>query len=259
MGKQLTISDITDSDKIQKLVNENKLAQKFTNQYKSFGKGKHIGIKGRILTTGKDWDIAYRIDNVNPVSIIAKDTKTNKYLFVVQPRASLEGKKLVLSFPAGLIEKENSITKLNQKITEKATKLGKKPELVPKKFHKYEKEPALLTGLLELKEETGYFPQSCKMVSDPKNPMPKSAGLTNESDNVIKCSMNPKSQSNQMNEKGEDISFIWLTPTEFLKTVKKMDSDHITVENNAWNYMKGIDDGFKECDKHGLKRMRQKK
>ena len=224
-----------------------------TDEYTEFGKGTRVGVKGRKINAEKpfNWDIAYRIPSTNPVSIIATNEKKDKYLFVTQVRPPLEGKKLVLSFPAGLIEPENTIEKLNQNIIKKtekrslALKKSIEPELVPKMFKTWEKEPALLTALLELKEETGFFPKSCKIISDPKNPMPKSAGLTNESDNVVECIVNPKSVNNPIPEKTEDIGFIWLSPNEFLDVVKKMPKDKVAVENNAWMYMKGMSEGMK--------------
>lgn len=263
MKKQLQKEDLTDPAKVDSLLNDNSMAQIMTDEYIEFGKGKRIGVKGRKMNDPKGsftWDIAYRIPLTNPVSIIAKDENGEKYLFVIQLRPTLDGKKLVLSFPAGLIEADNTIAKLNQKIIERTKKrslvLKKeiKPDLVPDQFKALESEPALLTALLELKEETGFFPISCKLISNPKNPMPKSAGLTNESDNVVECIVDSKSVSDPIPEKTEDIAIIWLTPMEFLALVEQLPSEKVVVENNAWMYMKGIMDGIHHANKKKAKK-----
>lgn len=262
MKKQLQKEDLTDSVKVDSLLKDNAMAQIMTDEYLEFGKGKRIGVKGRKMNDPKGsftWDIAYRIPLTNPVSIIAKDETGEKYLFVIQLRPTLEGKKLVISFPAGLIESDNTIAKLNQKIIERTKKrslsLGKEiiPSLVPDQFKIFESEPALLTALLELKEETGFFPISCKLISNPKNPMPKSAGLTNESDNVVECIVDSKSVSDPIPEKTEDIAIIWLSPMEFLTLIEQLPSEKVVVENNAWMYMKGIVDGMNRKPIHKKK------
>lgn len=227
-------------------------------------KNKFLNYGARKMTEGPNWAMAYRPTNqgmqANPVSVLAEND-CGEFLFIVQPRATLRDAKavdnlpkakLVISLPAGLREPTATIDSLNTKLTAKAQQAGKTPKLIPDVFKsdpRY-KDPAMLTALLELKEETGYFPlnpDACEKLTPID--VPKTAGLTDEADAVVKCKVDSDAMGENMNEKTEDISFFWMKPEAFMDLTQKIGNDanakeKITVEYNAWMYMRGLVDGL---------------
>ena len=110
--KQIQPSILADEKKIAAMMEKNTAARQFTDEYKTYVENFKLGFKGRKvagLPGKKDWfwDFAYRPNGQNPVHIIAKDEKTKKYLLIMQPRAPFEGKRFILSFPAGLKDIKN--------------------------------------------------------------------------------------------------------------------------------------------------------
>lgn len=266
MGKLITVNDLIHN--IDQIQTRNKLWKTITKHEMEFVSTKDhpfLGFKGIFMnpsgnkeapnvpkpTNGYFWDMAYRPNGQNPVHIFARDRLSGKYLFITQPRVPLKG-KMVVSVPAGLMNpKIKTIDDVNAELNNQYQKKLKtwmekgkigteppKPEPVPRNFAVWNNNLGLITALMELKQETGYYPNSpkaCKIVSP--HLMPKSAGMTDESATVVECKLNKKMQGTQQNEKGEDIDFLWMKPKQFIQTMKKVDASKVVAEYDTWMYM----------------------
>lgn len=214
-----------------------------------------LTFKTRKMTEGPHWDIATRPERngmqLNPVSVLARNSK-GEYLFIIQPRPALKGKQMVVSLPAGLREPNATIASLNEKIKQKAQRSGIQPDLVPERFQidPAYNDPVMLTALLELKEETGFYPQQCRIITPVGLDMPKSAGMSDEADAIVFCDVDERVEGMDMNEKAEEIDFFWLKPQEFMSFVGKVARNdrarqNVKIEYNAYLYFRGMLDGLK--------------
>jgi ADP-ribose pyrophosphatase len=147
------------------------------------------------------WQYIARQKDTKVVTIICKAKGSPKYLFISQPRVPVN--KACIAFPAGLVDAGES---------------------------------AETAALRELKEETGYDGK----VLGTSTLMPKSAGLTSESEVVVYCEVDPAAAGKTGMEQSEDIQHFWLTPAAFMKMVAEMDQKTTAVESNCWIYMAGL-------------------
>nr|MDO8084404.1 NUDIX hydrolase [Candidatus Sigynarchaeum springense] len=147
------------------------------------------------------WQYIERQKDTKVVTVVCKAKRSNKYLFISQPRVPVN--KVVVSFPAGLVDAGES---------------------------------AEIAALRELKEETGY---DGKVIAT-STLMPKSAGLTSEAATVVSCVVDPAAVGKTEMEQTEDIQHFWLTPAAFMKMVATMDPKSMAVESDCWNYMAGL-------------------
>jgi len=194
-------SVLTNPKKVAKLIAKNKVSNAMTDEIEIVVEHKFLGLKSRSMGAWK-WDYAYRPNGQNPVHIIAKEKKTKKYLLILQPRAPINGKNLVLSFPAGLIDKG---------------------------------ETAKEAAIREMIEETGFTPEN---VISYKKQFPKSAGLTNESAFVVECDVNGKNKNKPKLEPDEDIYSLWMSIEEFWESYPKM-AENIVIEYDLFMFMLG--------------------
>ena len=147
------------------------------------------------------WQYIERQKDNKVVTIVCKAKGSTKHLFISQPRVPVN--KVCISFPAGLVD------------------AGESPEIA---------------ALRELKEETGYG----GTVLSTSTLMPKSAGLTTESEVFVYCEVDPAAAGETKMEQSEDIQHFWLTPAAFMKMVATMDQKTTAVESNCWTYMAGL-------------------
>lgn len=152
--------------------------------------------------TGKkqQWDYVSRDQNRQIVSVVCHSRRYNKFLFISQPRASIN--RIEISFPAGLVDK------------------GETPPQA---------------ALRELKEETGYVGQVVSI-----SPLcTKSAGLSDESTFIVECIVDDKAVGASEMEITEDIQYFWKTPNQFRIFAKKLDSKQYSVSSNVFNFILG--------------------
>jgi ADP-ribose pyrophosphatase len=147
------------------------------------------------------WQYIERQTDTKVVTIVCTAKGSTKHLFISQPRVPVN--KVCVSFPAGLVDAGES---------------------------------AGTAALRELKEETGYDGK----VLATSTLMPKSAGLTSESEVVVYCEVDPAAVGKTAMEQSEDIQHFWLTPAAFMKMVATMDQKTTAVESNCWIYMAGL-------------------
>jgi len=165
----------------------------------------------KISNKPEKWTYAARKGNDNPVTVVIRDEKTNKYLFIAQPR--IPNERIVLSFPAGMMQGKTSVD----------------------------------TATIEVKEETGY---DVKTLSTASPLLPKSSGITTESDTMFTATVKMKQIPIPSQEETETIVSTWMTPHEFLYHANHLNPQKIMPESNAFYYMKGITDGYQQiCDR----------
>lgn len=203
---------------------------------------------------GRYWDMAYRPHGKNPVHIITQDYRTGKFLFILQPRSPV--KKFVLSSPAGLIDKKNFSTLLEEYKNEPETIQKINQFKNDKKFYRSDKmiesneDIEYINAIAELKEETGFLPIDIFKISP--HALPKSAGLTDESGIMFYAIVDYRDWGNSkfdVDSKGkviEDIKYIWLSAKNYLECCKKMDSSIIVAELETWMFMFAI--SFSQSD-----------
>ena len=149
----------------------------------------------------RKWDYVTRSKDASVVTIIAFDATMRKILFIKQPRIPIG--KIILSFPAGLIDPGESVENAARR---------------------------------ELLEETGY---KIKKILSKSPSLPKSAGLTNESTYQVQCVVVEKPGSQKL-EKTEDIKVFWMTPKAFYKKGMLLDENKYAIEDETWNFVSGI-------------------
>ncbi len=160
------------------------------------------------------WQYIARQKDTKVVTLICKAKGSTKHLFISQPRVPVN--KVCISFPAGLVDAGES---------------------------------AEVAALRELKEETGYDGQ----VFNTGTLMPKSAGLTSESETAVYCEVDPAAVGKTEMEQSEDIQHFWLTPAAFMKMIATMDAKTTAVESNCWFYMAGLTGWGHKARKKGEK------
>lgn len=161
--------------------------------------------------TGKEskWNYVSRKKTTGVVTVIPFDERKARLLFIKQARVPV--RKIVISFPAGLIDGNED------------------PEQ---------------TAARELEEETGY---RIKRIISKSPLLPKSAGLTDESTYQIQCIVDERNVGRQKLERSENIEFFWASPLEFLEIVRNMDLNEFAVENDTWSFVSGILKGKETC------------
>ena len=131
----------------------------------------------------RKWDFVSRKTPTGVVTIICRDIKTNSFLFIKQPRVTLNMD--VISFPAGLIDK------------------GETP---------------IDAALRELKEETGYDGFDLFLIPA----VPTSVGLSNEKTYIILCNVDKTKQGQQRLEDTEQIDVYWYSISDYFKLITSM-------------------------------------
>jgi 8-oxo-dGTP pyrophosphatase MutT (NUDIX family) len=147
------------------------------------------------------WNFVSRKGDPKIVTAICRSQNTGKYLLISQPRVPVN--KIVIEFPAGLIDSGESIQK---------------------------------AGLRELKEETGYDGQ---VISEGPFVV-KSAGLSDEVTAAIELEVDENAVGKTEMESTEDIQAFWVTLTEFLEMEKKLDPTKFIIDGQVWFYFHGL-------------------
>ncbi|UYP44951.1 hypothetical protein NEF87_001236 [Candidatus Lokiarchaeum ossiferum] len=148
----------------------------------------------------QEWDYVSRNQNRQIVSVVCRSRRYNKFLFISQPRASIN--QIEISFPAGLVDK------------------GETPQQA---------------ALRELKEETGYDGQIVSI-----SPLcTKSAGLSDERTYIVECIVDEKAVGNSEMEITEDIQYFWKTPNQFQNFVETLDLRKFSISSNVFNFILG--------------------
>jgi ADP-ribose pyrophosphatase len=147
----------------------------------------------------RKWDYVTRGGEGQAVTMACRDGQ-GRYAVIRQPRVPVGG-KIVYSFPAGLIEEGKSIEDMVRK---------------------------------EMKEETGYEVEDIKEISPP---LPKSAGLTDESTFLVQCELGEAGE--QELEGTEDIRVSLMFPREVVQLGESLDPEERLVENDLWAFMSG--------------------
>lgn len=143
------------------------------------------------------------------VTVACNDDK-EQFLIIRQPRVPMDG-KIVWSFPAGMTEGMN---------------VGG-------------------TALKELREETGYAPVEGSVTFS--KPLPKSAGLTNETSTLAECKLGK--QGEQELEITESIKIALMTPEEIIEMGKSLPDDEY-MSSGLWSYMSGYVKGKEFIEKN---------
>ncbi|MFQ5980247.1 MAG: NUDIX domain-containing protein [Candidatus Heimdallarchaeota archaeon] len=134
-------------------------------------------------------------------TIICKSRDTGKILLVSQYRIPIAA--VEVAFPAGLVENGESIEK---------------------------------AALRELREETGY---NARIISI-SNPLPKSAGLTNELSSLVLCEADENSVGAPNMDDTEEITSMWIKPSEFFDRAQEWSSNKIRIAHEVYAYFLGI-------------------
>ncbi|MHA2270561.1 MAG: NUDIX domain-containing protein [Candidatus Hodarchaeales archaeon] len=153
--------------------------------------------------TGKErtYEFVERKNESQVVTVICKSTRSGKILLVSQPRVPIEA--IEVAFPAGLVEKGESIEK---------------------------------AALRELQEETGY---KAKVISI-SDPLPKSAGLTNELSSLVYCETDESDREKPNMDETEEIVSMWVRPSEFKKLVKDCKANNVKIAHGLYCFMMGV-------------------
>ncbi|MHA1990370.1 MAG: NUDIX domain-containing protein [Candidatus Hodarchaeales archaeon] len=165
---------------------------------------KWISLKQAVFTDKNNndglWDFVERNNDSKAVTIICKSEKGN-YLLIKQPRIPINSYEI--AFPAGLIDKEESIEQ---------------------------------AALRELKEETGYTGTVNKISSF----TPKSAGITNEVTSIVFCQTVEEEKGEQELDGSEEIECFWINPEDFFDFVQTLDENEVKIANDLYCFMAGL-------------------
>lgn len=148
----------------------------------------------------RKYEFVERKNQRQVVTIICKSTKSGKILLVSQPRVPIES--IEVAFPAGLVDKGEPIEK---------------------------------AALRELQEETGY---KAKIISI-SDPLPKSAGLTNEVSSLVYCETDESDWEKHNMDETEEIVSMWVRPSEFEKLVKDWKTYNVKIAHELYCFMMG--------------------
>lgn len=184
-----------------------------------------------------NWGYVARKGNKDVVTNACR-TNEDEFIFTVQPRLPMHDVKLpmdkelteevhppfVIEFPAGVIDTEKGHT------------------------------PAI-TAKNELLEEVGIdLPISEFKLS---GRMPKSPGLTNESNYLATCEYKKSDMKKQKLESSESIARFMMTPENFIKNVPKWEKEGFYVASGTYSYLKGWVDGKQRlCEEMVVKKVK---
>lgn len=166
---------------------------KFETKWLSFINVKYLNKEGKEMF----WDFVSRKGNTKVVTLICHSKQTNKILLISQPRVPIN--KIVIEFPAGLIDEGESIEK---------------------------------AGLRELKEETGFDAEITRVTPF----VVKSAGLSDETTAFVEGIVDEKAVGKSEMEPTEDIQSFWITPDEFFQLISNLDHDKYIVDTQVYCY-----------------------
>jgi 8-oxo-dGTP pyrophosphatase MutT (NUDIX family) len=174
-----------------------------------------------------DWKYVSRKGDLDVATAIC-NTPDNRFMFTIQPRLPMsEGSDeapMVIGFPAGVIDERG----------------------FPKN-----------AALRELSEETGIRGRGVKLL-ETSGRMPKSPGLTNESNYITFCNFDEDSigQQNLPESEGEQINRFLATPEEIIMNLKNLENQGMYIASGTYSYLKGyVDAKMKLCnevDKMGI-------
>ncbi|MFW9913981.1 MAG: NUDIX domain-containing protein [Candidatus Thorarchaeota archaeon] len=152
--------------------------------------------------TGKErkYEFVERRNQRQVVTVICKSRKSGKILLVSQHRIPIQA--VEVAFPAGLVDKG---------------------------------EPIEEAALRELREETGY---KAKIISI-SDPLPKSAGLTNEVSSLVHCETDESDWEKPNMDETEEIVSMWVKPSEFEKLVKDWKANNVKIAHELYCFMMG--------------------
>ncbi len=169
----------------------------FGTKWLSFKEATYLNKEGKEMK----WNYVSRKGDTKIVTAICCSQTTGKYLLISQPRVPIN--KIVIEFPAGLIDPGESVGK---------------------------------AGLRELKEETGY---DGKIIAEGPFVV-KSAGLSDEIAAAVEVEIDEKAVGKTEMESTEDIEAFWMTGTEFLEMEKKLDPSKVIIDAQVWFYFHGL-------------------
>jgi ADP-ribose pyrophosphatase len=148
----------------------------------------------------RKYEFVERKNQRQVVTIICKSTKSGKILLISQPRVPIES--IEVAFPAGLVDKG---------------------------------EPIETAALRELQEETGY---KAKIISI-SDPLPKSAGLTNELSSLVFCETDESDRAKPNMDETEEIVSMWVRPSEFEELIKVWKANNAKIAHELYCFMMG--------------------
>jgi len=177
-----------------KILSKKSIAQ---TKWLSFRNVKFIDKKGN----KQSWDYIARKGNRKVVTLICQSERTNKFLLICQPRIPIG--KYVIEFPAGLVDKGESIQRASRR---------------------------------ELKEETGY---NCKILQIIRD-LPKSAGITSEENTLVRAKVNEKAIGKTEMEDTEDIKHIWVSAYQFRSLLRNLNTKKYCISNEVVTFFMGL-------------------
>ena len=149
----------------------------------------------------KAWEFVTRTNEPRVVSIICKEKTTGEFLLIKQYRIPIES--IQIEFPAGLVEDHETLEK---------------------------------GALRELEEETGYTGEILSI----SNPLPKTAGLTNEATHFVFCSVDKSVKNETSMDASEEITSLWSTPEDYMKIIHSKENKKIRSSSDVYFFMRGF-------------------
>ncbi|MHA1910245.1 MAG: NUDIX domain-containing protein [Candidatus Kariarchaeaceae archaeon] len=149
----------------------------------------------------KSWEFVTRTNEPRVVSVVCKDQNTGEFLLIKQYRIPIES--VQIEFPAGLVDDHETLEE---------------------------------GALRELEEETGYTGEILSI----SNPLPKTAGLTNEATHLVFCSVDKSVKNEPEMDASEEITSFWSTPENFMKIIQSKEYEKIKTSSDVYFFMRGF-------------------